>query len=313
LRLAFFGSPPFADPAFAALLASGLEVVGLVTSPPRRSGRGRREAENPLVTSAEAHGLPVLRPESARDATFKQDFAAWQVDVGVVVSYGQLLDQELLDLPRQGCLNLHGSLLPRWRGASPVQAALLAGDEVTGVCLQRMVLALDAGPVVAARETAIAADEEAPALFARLSELGAALTVDFLQEVADGGGVVPAGEAQDEAAVTVCRKIRKEDGCLDWSLPAAEVERRVRAMAGWPCGQTALPDGSGLKVHRGRMVAGAGAPGTVLEIGDSLVVACGDGAYAIEELQREGKARMAAADFLRGADLTPGALLVEPA
>lgn len=284
-------------------------MVGLVTAPPRRAGRGRREAENPLVTRAEAAGIPVLRPDSARDAGFQRDFAAWRPELGVVVSYGQILDEALLAIPDHGCVNVHGSLLPRWRGASPVQAALRAGDARTGVSLQRVVRELDAGAVLAERATAIGADEDAPSLTARLAALGAELLADFLREVGDGP--LPAGVEQDPALVTHCRKVRKEDGLLDWSWPAEEVERFVRAMAGWPVAQTTLPDGGGLRVHRGRLGGrGAGAAGAVQVDGEEIGVICGDGGvYLLEEVQREGKARMAAADFQRGAGLQAGDLL----
>jgi len=312
LRLAFLGSPPFATPVFEAVLAAGHEIVGLVTSPPRRAGRGRQQAGNPLVSLAEAHALPILRPESARDATFQQTFAAWGAELGLVVSYGQLLDQAMLALPTHGCLNLHGSLLPRWRGASPVQAALLAGDAVTGVSLQQMVLALDAGPVLAERRTAIGPRETGPELFARLATLGAAFLADFLQQLA-AEVLLPAGEPQDESAVTTCRKVRKEDGLVDWSASAGSVDRLVRAMAGWPCAQTTLPDGSGLKIHagyvEGEALSSSPAPGTILAASPALTIACGEGAFVIEELQRQGKARMAAQDFLRGSKLAAGEAL----
>lgn len=311
LRLAFLGSPPFATPVFAAMVEAGFEIVGLVTSPPRRAGRGRKEVVNPLVELAQARGIPVLRPESARDAAFQQDFATWQADVGVVVSYGQLLDQALLDLPAQGCVNLHGSLLPRWRGASPVQAALLAGDQETGVSLQQMVLALDAGPVLAERATPIADREEAPELFARLADLGATLLVDFFRGVESGGGQLPPGKPQDESAVTVCRKVRKEQGVVDWSNSAAEMDRLVRAMASWPCAQTQLPNGDGLKIHRGHVVAdfAEAASGTIVALEPALVIACGHGHFALDEVQREGKGRMVASDFLRGTSLAVGETL----
>lgn len=255
------------------------------------------------MTRAEADGIPVLRPSSARDAEFQQDFAAWRPDLGVVVSYGQILNDAMLAIPTQGCVNIHGSLLPRWRGASPVQAALRAGDAVTGVSLQRVVRELDAGAVLAERTVELGAEDDASTLTSRLAELGAELVVDFLHELADGD--LPAGESQDLARVTHCRKIRKEDGVLDWNRSADEVERFVRAMAGWPCAQTSLPDGTGLRVHRGRRGDGASGPvGSIASLDGEIGVICGDGnVYLIEELQREGRARMAAGEFLRGAGL----------
>jgi methionyl-tRNA formyltransferase len=289
------------------VLAAGLDVAGLVTAPPRKAGRGRKEAPNPLADAAEAKGIPVLRPESARDPEFQQAFRSWEVDLGVVVSYGQLLDQSLLDIPKFGCVNLHGSLLPRWRGASPVQAAILAGDAETGVCLQKMVLALDAGDVLAQMRVPLRGDEVAPVLFERLAEEGAT----FLAETLAGFeklGRLPDGLPQEKEAVTVCRKIKKEDGVLDWKESVEAIDRRVRAMAGWPCGQTTLPDGSGLRVHEGVIAEKqtTAIPGTILSLEDGLTVACGSGSFRITSLQKEGKARLDASSFLAGARLEVG-------
>ena len=258
------------------------------------------------MTRAEAGGIPVLQPASARDADFQKAFAAWRPNLGVVVSYGQILDQAMLAIPTQGCVNIHGSLLPRWRGASPVQAALRAGDAVTGVSLQKVVRELDAGAVLAERSVELGLDDDAPTLTGRLAELGAELVVDYLRELGDGR--LPEGEAQDPTRVTHCRKIRKEDGMLDWGCSADEVERFVRAMAGWPCAQTSLPDGTGLRIHRGRRGAGASGPiGSIASLDGEIGVICGDGTvYIIEELQRQGRARMAAGEFLRGAELCVG-------
>lgn len=311
MRFAFLGSPPFAVASFAAVIEAGLEVVGLVTAPPRLAGRGRKEAPNPLVDLAVAKGIPVLRPESARDTDFQAEFQKWNTDLGVVVSYGQLLDRSMLALPRLGCVNLHGSLLPRWRGASPIQAAILAGDPETGVSLQKMVLALDAGAVVAEAKVALHGKEEAPALTQRLADLGAEFLVKTLKAF-DGVKSLPKGEEQKEAQVTMCKKIRKADGVLDWAEAATVVERRVRAMSGWPSGQTALPDGAGLRVHSGEvalMEEPSLAPGTVLSLENGITVACGEGAYRIVSLQREGRARMEAKAFLQGARLEVGQIL----
>ncbi|MDA1113423.1 MAG: methionyl-tRNA formyltransferase [Planctomycetota bacterium] len=308
MRFAFLGSPPFAVPSFAAVLEAGLEVVGLVTAPPRLAGRGRKEAPNPLVGLAEAKGIPVLRPESARDVDFQAEFQKWNADLGVVVSYGQLLDNAMLALPRLGCVNLHGSLLPQWRGASPIQAAILAGDSETGVSLQKMVLALDAGAVVAEAKVALLGNEEAPGLTKRLAELGAEFLVKTLQGF-DSENALPDGDEQKEAHVTMCKKIRKADGVLDWSESAVAVERRVRAMSGWPSGQTWLPDGSGLRVHAGEVALSEEQqvlPGTILSLDNGIEVACGEGVYRIVILQREGKARMEAKAFLQGTHLEVG-------
>jgi methionyl-tRNA formyltransferase len=324
LRVAFLGSPPFATEVFAALVKGGFDIVGLVTAPPRRAGRGRKEVPNPLVDIAAEAGIPVLRPESARDAEFKASFQEWDAEVGVVASYGQILDAELLAMPRCGCLNLHGSLLPRWRGASPIQAALLAGDEQTGVSVQRMVLALDAGHVIAEKALPIGPRETAPQLFDRLVEAGAELVLDVVHKGAAEGSF-PSGQAQDENAVTVCKRIHKNEGQLDWASSAIDVDRRVRAMAGWPCALTTLPDGTQLKVHSGELlsddspadtdtdaivadivdVAGA-EPGTIVSVENGIQIACGEGRFCITELQRQGKARLTSTEFLRGVALKIG-------
>lgn len=307
MRFAFLGSPPFAVASFHAVLEAGLDVAGLVTAPPRKAGRGRKEAPNPLADAALAAGIPVLRPESARDPEFQAAFRTWEVDLGVVVSYGQLLDETLLSIPRLGCVNLHGSLLPRWRGASPVQAAIIAGDIETGVCLQKMVLALDAGAVLAEMRLPLKGDEVAPVLFETLAKEGASFLAKTLQDFASVGAL-PEGVVQEESAVTLCRKIKKEDGVLDWSETAEAIDRRVRAMAGWPCGQTWLPDGSGLRVHEGQIKTGVekAAPGTVVSLEQGLTIACGEDAYCITSLQKEGKARLEATAFLAGARLEVG-------
>lgn len=279
-----------------------------MTAPPARAGRGRAPSMNPLAAEAARRSIPVLQPESARDPGFLAQVAALRPDLALVVSYGQILPPAFLTIPRLGCVNLHGSLLPRWRGASPVQAAILAGDADTGVCLQRVVEELDAGAVLAQCATRIAEGENAPELSARLATLGAALLREFLDALPADAAALPPGEAQDPARVTRCRKIRKESAALDWSRPAEELDRAVRALAGWPVARTTLPDGGVLLVHRARPAParGAAAPGTLLEIGAEITVACGTGALAILEAQREGRARQPAAEFARGARLRTG-------
>jgi methionyl-tRNA formyltransferase len=280
----------------------------LVTAPPARAGRGLAAAENELASAALAHGLPVLRPQRANEPGFIQHFARLQPDLAVVVAYGQILPREFLEVPRLGCVNLHGSLLPRWRGASPVQAAILAGDAVTGVCVQQVVEALDAGAVLARRATPIRSEEDAPQLSARLAALGADLLREFLDGLDEGVATLPQGEEQAPERVTRCRKIRKEHSALDWSRPAAEIGRFVRAMAGWPVARTALSGGETLLVHRGSALdlAHVAEPGSVLRADSDLVVACGGGAFSLEEVQREGRARLPAREFLRGAQVRVG-------
>ncbi|MDP7061511.1 MAG: methionyl-tRNA formyltransferase [Planctomycetota bacterium] len=317
MRVAFLGSPPFATEVFAALVKGGIDIVGLVTAPPRRAGRGRKEVPNPLVEIAIAAGIPVLRPDSALNADFKASFAQWGAEVGVVASYGQILDAELLAIPRCGCLNLHGSLLPRWRGASPIQAALLAGDKESGVSVQRMALALDSGNVIAEKPLPIGPRETAPELFERLAKVGAKLVLEVVRAGAKQGDF-PEGQPQDESAVTVCKRIHKKEGQLDWSSSATDVDRRVRAMAGWPCALTTLPDGTALKVHdgepRNREVVSTSSdntvadaePGTILSLDDGISVVCGEDVFLITALQRQGKARLDSGEFLRGVALKVG-------
>jgi len=318
LRTAFFGSPPFAVPSFRSLVEGGLAPLGLVTAPARRAGRGRKEIENELVTIAEGAGIPVLRPERADDPEFLSAFAAWQVDLGVVVAYGQILRRELLAIPREGFINLHGSLLPRWRGASPVQAAILAGDMVSGVSIQRVVEALDAGAVLTERSVSLSPTERGDELFERLSRVGAQALIEFLAGL--HGSSLPAGKEQDETAVTSCRKIRRLDGEMNWTRSCVEIDRLVRAMYGWPWAQSCLPGGAPVRVLAGEPLpdeprAGASSSahaGTVLATEGGLMIACGEGRYRIDRLQRTGKAALASDEFLRGTPIEIGARLAPP-
>lgn len=294
-------------PSFRALVEGGLAPCGLVTAPARRAGRGRKEIENELVTIAEAHGIPVLRPDRADDPEFLSAFAALEPELGIVVAYGQILRRALLEIPREGFINLHGSLLPRWRGASPVQAAILAGDEVTGVSVQRVVEALDAGAVLAERAVAIAPTERGDELFSRLSEVGAECLTEFLHSVVDGR--LPAGVEQDENLVTECRKIRRPEGEVDWNSSAESIERLVRAMYGWPWAQAWLPGGAAVRLLEGQArpeQSASAEPGTVLSLDGGLHVATGEGVYRIDRLQRTGKAPLASDEFLRGTPVAVG-------
>jgi len=321
LRIVFFGSPPFAEDSFGALLNGSHKPVALVTAPSRRAGRGRKEVVNPLAVAAEQAGVPVLRPSRARDGEFLQQLRELKPDIGVVVSYGQILSDELLAIPTFGCINVHGSLLPRWRGASPVQAAILAGDDESGVCVQRMVAALDAGAVLASRSVVLSPDERAFELFDRLKRLGAELLTDFLDQV--GEGPLPAGEVQDESAVTICKRIRPQEGRISWQQSSEQVDRLVRAMAGWPWAQAQLPNGDVVRILRGEASAyrpeldpaaegesarplADGGVGQILRLEGGIFVRCGDGVFRIDELQRSGKAALASADFLRGCALKVG-------
>ncbi len=312
MRLVFFGSPPFAEDSFGALLDSPHKPVALVTAPARRAGRGRKEALNPLAVAAAAADVPVLRPASARADDFLAELAEFKPDLGVVVSYGQILSDDLLAIPRYGCINVHGSLLPRWRGASPVQAAILAGDRESGVCVQKIVAKLDAGAVLASRGIALSPDERALELFERLKQLGAKLLLEFLEEVGDGP--LPEGQVQDENAVTICKRIRPSDGRISWQQTSVQVDRLVRAMAGWPWAQTQLPNGDMVRILRGE--ASSFTPdgnsfqvGQVVRLNGGIFVHCDGGVFRIDELQRAGKAALPAAEFLRGCALKVGQIL----
>lgn len=300
-RLAFFGTPPFAVPALRACQAVGT-VVAVVTQPDRPRGRGQQTSPSAVKAEAERAGLPVLQPARLKGTDFAERLAALRLDVAVVAAYGRILPLDVLSAPRLGCLNVHASLLPRWRGAAPIQWAIAAGDSETGVCLMQMEAGLDTGPILAERRTPILPADTSETLHARLSELGGALLRDELPRYLSGQ-LTP--RPQPAEGVTVARMVEKEDGRLDWSLPAVELERRIRAFVPWPGGWTQL-GGALLKVWRAEVVDGRSAPGTVLAAHGVLDVACGTGALRLLEVQPEGKRRMSAAEFLSGHRLPEG-------
>ncbi|MDP6408105.1 MAG: methionyl-tRNA formyltransferase [Planctomycetota bacterium] len=318
MRLAFFGSPPFATPILERCLEGAHEVCGLVTGPDRPRGRGRAVEESPLAALARERGLALLQPQSARDEDFAAALTTLAPEALLVVSYGQILPRTLLALAPLGALNVHASLLPRHRGASPVQAALRAGDEHTGVCVQRMVFALDEGDVVLARSTPIGAEETAGELLTRLSAIGADLAAEALDLIAGGRAVFT---PQEEALATYAPKLTKADGVIDWSLAAVELDRHVRSVTPWPGARTRLPDGRPLGLARPRPVtreqlsaaeralAAESPPGTLLRCTGSLIVHTGEGALEVRELTPAGKRTMPAEAWLRGARLAAGALL----
>jgi methionyl-tRNA formyltransferase len=317
LALVFMGSPPFAVPVLDALLASSHRVLAVVTPPDRPRGRGRVVEESALVQRARAAGLPVLQPATTKDPVFVEQLAAFGADVLVVASYGELLRRNLLELCPHGALNVHGSLLPRWRGASPIQRAIAAGDAETGVSIQRMVLALDAGDVLLEARTPIEPHETAGELLDRLAVLGGEALVAALNRLARGTATFT---PQDPRGVTLAPKLTKAEGVLDWTRPAGELARLVRALNPWPGARTTLPDGRELELLRARAVDGSGAaadsdtvvPGTLL--GDAAgrvrpAVATGAGVLELLEVKPAGKGAMDAAAFLRGTRLAPGAVL----
>jgi methionyl-tRNA formyltransferase len=310
VRTVFLGSPPFATPILERLVRGQERPVAVVTQPERPSGRGRRVAPSPLAELARAHGLELLTPEKATDPAFLARLRALAPDALLVVAYGKLLRPELLAIPRLASLNVHPSLLPRHRGATPIPAALLAGDAVTGVTIQKVAEELDAGDVLCAVETPIGPEENAGELAQRLAALSGELAERALALVASGRAVYT---PQDPARATYCAKLEKEDGLLVWSRPADELARHVRAMTPWPGARAVLPDGDELAVLRAAATAGAGAPGEVLEAGRRFVVACGAGALELLSVQPAGKRPMAGDEFLRGRRYPPGLNLSGPA
>ena len=306
MRVTFLGSPPFATPIFEALVASERhEVVGLVTPPDRPKGRGRAVVRSGLAARADELGAPVLQPESTKDTAFVEALAALGADVLAVASYGEILRQNVLDVCPHGALNVHASLLPRWRGASPIQRAIAAGDEVTGVSIQRMVLKLDAGDVCHARETPIGPRETAADLFERLSQLGAEALVTALDQLASGSATYT---PQDESLVTLAPKLTKADGEIDLRLPADEVERHVRAMTTWPGARLEIQGGRPLVVLEAEPVtAREGAkPGELLDANQFVLGAGAGTAVRLVRVKPAGKSAMDGAAFLRGARIPSG-------
>jgi len=305
LRLAFMGTPDFAVPSLTALAAAGHEIACVYSQPPRPAGRGHKEQTSPVHRLAEERGWRVRTPASLKGADAQRAFADLTLDAGVVVAYGLILPSAILAAPRLGCLNLHASLLPRWRGAAPIQRAILAGDPETGVTVMQMAEGLDSGPILLQRAVPIGRATTAATLHDELAALGADLLVAALAGLAAG---TLAGRPQDEAAARYADKLARAEGRLDWSRPAAELARQVRALTPWPGAFAELPAGGRLKVLAAEAVDDAGGtPGELLD--DALTVACGVGALRLVEVQKAGKAPLAGAAFLRGARLAPGAVL----
>jgi methionyl-tRNA formyltransferase len=307
LRVAFAGTPAFAVPPLAAISASRHPLVAVYTQPDRPAGRGLQVVESPVKQRARELGLPVEQPVTLRDPDAAARLASYRPDLLVVVAYGLLLPQAILDVPRLGCLNIHASLLPRWRGAAPIQRALLAGDRETGVCLMRMEAGLDTGPVMACERIDIGAADTGGTLHDRLAELGGRMIVPGLDALAEGRAGF---EPQDAAAATYARKLDKAEARIRWELPAAEIERQVRAFDPWPVAETRL-DGAQLRVWRARVepASSPATPGTVLSTrADGIRVMTGRDALVIERLQLPGKRPLDARDFANARDIT-GAVL----
>jgi methionyl-tRNA formyltransferase len=306
VRIVFAGTPVFAERALAALLAAGYEIVLVLTQPDRPAGRGLRAMQSAVKQLAARRGIPVFQPVNLREAASAQVIRSACPDALVVAAYGLIFPEEGLQIALLGALNIHASLLPRWRGAAPIQRALLAGDRETGVSIMRMDRGLDTGPVMARRAVAIADDETASTLHDKLAALGAEMIVDALRELAAGRAVFTPQPAE---GVTHAPKIGKQEAQIDWRRASTELARAVRAFDPAPGACTSLA-GTPLKVWRARPAHGEGAPGEVLRA-DALgiLVACGEGALEMIELQRAGGRRLDAAEFLRGCAIAPGTRL----
>jgi methionyl-tRNA formyltransferase len=318
-RAIFFGTPEMAVPALDALVEL-CDVPLVVTQPDRPRGRGLRSVPTPVKARALDHGLEVVQPTKVRAPEFAESLRALRADVGVVIAYGRILPRGILDAPHLGCVNLHASLLPRWRGAAPVQWAVASGDTETGVCLMQMDEGLDTGPVLACRATPIGSDETAGEVTQRLARLAAdVLRAELPAFLA--GALVPM--LQDEARATYARVLEKADGRLDFARPVRAVHDHARGMTPWPGAFTTLPNGSTLKVHRTRVLADTAplgpdgrppSPGTVVvaDARGGLAVACAPGILALEEVQLEGKKRVSGRDFVAGRGVAAGAILGAP-
>ncbi len=301
MRIIFMGTPDFAVPALKTLHEAGHEIAAVYTQPPRPGGRrGKELTPTPVHQAAEALGLEVRHPASLKGANEQAVFTALGADVAVVAAYGLILPQPILDAPKQGCINLHASLLPRWRGAAPIQRAILAGDKETGITVMQMDAGLDTGAMLLAEATPIGA-KTAGDLTAELGGIGARLIVDVLANLS---AIPPIAQSDD--GVTYAKKIDKAEALLDFTQVAAQVERQVRAMAPAP-GAYFLLEGERYKVLAAEVVTGSGAPGTVLD--DALTIASGSGAIRPTSVQRAGKPVMSTADLLRGKPIPPGTRL----
>lgn len=301
MRLAFLGTPEFAVQSLAELVSAGHEIVCVYSQPPRPRGRGQALKPSPVHAFARTLGLEVRTPASMKTPEEIEAFKALDLDAAVVVAFGQILVREVLEAPRLGCFNLHASLLPRWRGAAPIQRAIMAGDPVTGVQVMRMSEGLDEGPVLLSETVRIDALDTAATLSERLAQVGAQLLPRALAAIERGGA---AGTPQSEEGVTYARKIKSEEARIDWTRPAAEIDRHIRGLSPFPGAWFEGPGGARVKALLSRQEDGDGAPGTTLD--DRLLIACGEGAVRLLTVQREGKGAQNADVFLNGYPVPAG-------
>lgn len=307
MRIAFMGTPVFAEQALEELVAAGHQIAAVYTQPARARGRGQALRPSPVGAAAERLGLPVRTPQSMRDPAEIETFRALELDAAAVVAFGQILPAAVLEAPRLGCFNLHGSLLPRWRGAAPIQRAIMAGDTVTGVQVMRMTEGLDEGAVLLSESVPILFDETSGTLHDKLALAGAPLLRRALDQLAAGEAVET---PQAEEGATYARKIKPEEARIDWRRPGPEVDRQIRGLSPFPGAWFEAPSERGpvrVKALLSRVSPAAGVPGEVLD--DGLLIACGEGAVRLLQVQREGKGPQDAAAFLRGFPLPVGTVL----
>lgn len=308
MRIVFAGTPEFAAQHLQALLDAGREIVAVYTQPDRPAGRGQKLAPSPVKQLALLHGIAVYQPQTLRDPAAQTELAALTPDLMVVVAYGLILPQVVLDTPRLGCINSHASLLPRWRGAAPIQRAIEAGDASSGVTVMQMEAGLDTGPMLLKVTTTITAEDTGGSLHDRLATLGSQAVVEAVTKLAAGE---LRGEVQDDSLATYAHKLNKDEARLDWSRPAVELERLVRAFNPWPICHSTL-NGEALKIHAAQLGVGQGTPGSVLAADKSgLTVACGEGALRLTRLQLPGGKPLSFADLYnsRREQFAPGLVL----
>ena len=303
MRLVFAGTPYFAERALVALLDAGHEIALVLTQPDRKAGRGLRTAMSPVKQTALANSLAVAQPLTLRDPAIHDQLRSLRPVAMVVVAYGLILPKPVLDLPELGAVNIHASLLPRWRGAAPIQRAILAGDTQTGVTIMKMEAGLDTGPMLAGQSVAISSDDTARSLTETLAALGAVMVVNALEDLQSG---IARARPQPAEGVTYAHKINKKEAALDWRKSSRDLDLAVRAFNPAPGAHARLGD-EDIKIWRARPVSGDGEPGCVLFEGDTgIAVSCGEGALLLAELQRPGGRRLEARDFRRGHPLPPG-------
>ncbi|SNR78892.1 methionyl-tRNA formyltransferase [Puniceibacterium sediminis] len=301
MRIVFMGTPEFSVPVLEALVAAGHEIAAVYCQPPRPAGRGKKDRPSPVQARAEALGLEVRHPSSLKGAEAQAEFAALRADVAVVVAYGLILPKAVLGSPRFGCLNIHASLLPRWRGAAPIHRAIMAGDAQTGICIMQMEAGLDTGPVLLRSVVDIGVEETTGELHDRLSSLGADLIIEALDRLNE-----LEAQVQPEEGVTYAAKIDKGEAAVDWTRSATEVDRQIRGLSPFPGAWTKV-GAERVKLLGARLAEGSGAPGVVLD--DAFTVACGEGALQVTRAQRAGRAAQEAEVFLHGMALPMGTVL----